>query len=376
MGIYSLLGLGLNVQWGYAGLLNFGYGAFMMVGTYTTVLLTLQGVPWPIAPFVAMAVAAGLGGALGLLTLRLREDYLAVVTIGVAEVLRLVVVNEAELTGGTQGLQGFPVPGLGWEPGVGARGLMIGALTLLLGLWGWGLWRWLRRDGQQALQRQSPLGPHPQSPQTPKSKIWRKWLLGGILASLGLTIYSAETYALYYYNWVPAFARSSLLLLLLGVLTIVVWAIDRLMSSPWGRVLQGIREDETLATALGKSAFRYKVQALMLGGAIAALAGAFYGWQLAAVFPDSFKPQLTFDAWTIVVLGGSATLLGPLLGSLCFWGYDSVNRLIFAQLAQQDWSDSRLSALRVLVIGLLLMLFMVKRPQGLLGDRDIFTLNR
>lgn len=354
-GIYGLLGLGLNVQWGYAGLLNFGYGAFMLVGTYATVILTLHGMPWPIAPVFAMALAAGLGGLLGLLTLRLREDYLAVVTIGVAEVLRLVVVNEAALTGGTQGLQGFPVPGQGWEPEGWARGLMIGALTLLLGLWGGWLGRWLRRC----------TGPG----------AWRQWLLGASLSLLAMVIYGAETYALYYYNWVPAFARSSLLLLLLAVLTVAFWAIDRLMASPWGRVLQGIREDERLATALGKSAFHYKVQALMLGGAIAALAGAFYGWQLAAVFPDSFKPQLTFDAWTIVILGGSATLLGPLLGSLCFWGYDSLTRLLFAQLAQQDWGDSRLSALRVLVIGLLLMGLMLKRPQGLLGDRDKLTLN-
>lgn len=355
VGIYGLLGLGLNVQWGYAGLLNFGYGAFMLVGTYTTVLLTLQGVPWVIAPMVAMGLAAALGGLLGLLTLRLREDYLAVVTIGVAEVLRLVAVNEAQLTGGTQGLQGFPVPGQGWEPGIWARGAMIGGVTVLLGLWCWGVWRWWRRGAGMS---------------------WRRGVLGLGLGGVVLAIYGAETYALYYYNWVPAFERSSLLLLLLAVLTLAFGAIDRLMASPWGRVLQGIREDERLATALGKSVFRYKVQALMLGGAIAALAGAFYGWQLAAVFPDSFKPQLTFDAWTIVVLGGSATLLGPVLGSVCFWGYDSVTRLVFAQLAQQEWGDSRLGALRVLVIGLLLMVFMVKRPQGLLGDRDALTLNR
>jgi neutral amino acid transport system permease protein len=111
----------------------------------------------------------------------------------------------------------------------------------------------------------------------------------------------------------------------------------------------------------------------MLGGAIAGLAGAFYVWQLAAVFPDNFKPQVTFDAWTIVVLGGSAHILGPLLGAIVFWAYDSLTRFGFAALPMDD---VRLGALRIMLIGLLLMGLMLWRPQGLLGKKEELTLGR
>jgi neutral amino acid transport system permease protein len=91
---YALFGLGLNLQWGFTGLINFGHVAFMTVGAYTTVLLSAQGVPMAIAVLIGAALAAILGLLIGLSTLRLREDYLAIVTIGVSELIRLVVLNE------------------------------------------------------------------------------------------------------------------------------------------------------------------------------------------------------------------------------------------------------------------------------------------
>lgn len=361
IGIYALYSLGLNLQWGYTGLLNFGHVAFMTVGAYTTVLLNLQGVPSPIAALCGMVMAALLGLVMGLTTLRLREDYLAIVTIGGAEVIRLIATNEKWLTKGTQGLQGFDLPLQNWEPNVFARLGMIGLLTGAMIWVYWQLWRWTRHRLQHCQHN-------------PRQHNYRQ-LVGQIvlsfsLAVLGLTLYCAEVQGLYYYTFVP---KSGLLLLLILVSIVTFWSVEHLVRSPWGRVLKAVREDQEVARALGKNVFSYKLQSLMLGGAIAGLAGAFYAWQFASLYPDSFKPQTTFDAWTIVVLGGAANNLGPILGAVLFWGYDSLTRFGFAAL---QWGDARVGALRIMVIGLLLIGLMVWRPQGLLGNKDELTLER
>ena len=92
--IFALFGLGLNLQWGFTGLINFGHVGFMTLGAYVTVLLTLQGVPVLLATIVGASIAALLGLVIGLSTLRLRADYLAIVTIGVGEVIRLIINNQ------------------------------------------------------------------------------------------------------------------------------------------------------------------------------------------------------------------------------------------------------------------------------------------
>jgi neutral amino acid transport system permease protein len=132
--VYAIFGLGLNLQWGYTGLLNFGHVAFMTVGAYATVLLTLGGVPLAIAALIGGALAALLGLLIGISTLRLRTDYLAIVTIGVAEVIRLIAVNEEWLTRGTFGIQKFPLPLATFNPGPFGRLIMIAILTTVLGL--------------------------------------------------------------------------------------------------------------------------------------------------------------------------------------------------------------------------------------------------
>jgi ABC-type branched-subunit amino acid transport system permease subunit len=112
-GTLALFSMGLNLQWGLAGLVNFGHVAFMTVGAYATVLLTMQGVPWLVAVAVGALLAAILGLGIGMSSLRLREDYLGMVTIGVAELLRLLVKNEKPLgwlTRGDFGIQNFPRP--------------------------------------------------------------------------------------------------------------------------------------------------------------------------------------------------------------------------------------------------------------------------
>jgi neutral amino acid transport system permease protein len=146
------------------------------------------------------------------------------------------------------------------------------------------------------------------------------------------------------------------------------------VKSPWGRVLKAIREDEEVARALGKNVFVYKLQSLILGGAIAGIAGAFYSWQLTFTNPDNFKSEYTFQAWTILVLGGSGNNVGTLLGSAIFWAYNTLTRFLLPQLLPLD--DARAGAFRVMVIGLLLIILMMWRPQGILGNKEELTLGR
>ncbi len=164
------------------------------------------------------------------------------------------------------------------------------------------------------------------------------------------------------------------MLLVLLCLALVYWGLQVLVKSPWGRVLKAIREDEEIPRALGKNVFWYKLQALMLGGSIAGVAGAFYAWQLTTVYPSNFEPLVTFNAWTMVVLGGAGNNAGAVLGAIIFWGYDALTREYLPKLGLLD--STQLGPFRIMVIGLILMLLMVWRPQGLLGKKEELTLGK
>ncbi|OKH36032.1 branched-chain amino acid ABC transporter permease [[Phormidium ambiguum] IAM M-71] len=362
--IYALFGLGLNLQWGFTGLINFGHVAFMAVGAYTTVLLSLQGVPLFIGALIGAALAALLGLFVGVSTLRLREDYLAIVTIGLSEMIRLIVNNQELPVGNGQwrsgvfGLQGFPLPFNNGALNPFFQFILIAVLTLIAGVCGWQLWRWMSKQLQQGKVRQStPIG----------SLILA--IIGGII---GLIVYIVGLISLLNTNTFTY--KTGLMVVLLLVLTVVFWALERLVSAPWGRVLKAIREDEQIPKALGKNVFWYKLQSLMLGGAIAGFAGAFYAWQLATVYPDNFQPQITFDAWTIVILGGAGNNYGTLLGAIIYWAYFEGTRFILPGLLPFD--DARLGAFRIMVIGLLLIILMMVRPQGILGKKEELTLGK
>ena len=109
-GIYAVFSLGLNLEWGFTGLLNFGHVGFMAIGAYTTVLLSTNGVPLWLSFLAAIVVAGLMGALLGVPTLRLREDYLAITTIGFSEIVRFILHNESWLTSGSIGIGGFPRP--------------------------------------------------------------------------------------------------------------------------------------------------------------------------------------------------------------------------------------------------------------------------
>ena len=294
---YALAGVGLNVQFGYTGLSNFGVVGFMLVGGYGVGVAADQG--WPVWAGVLLGVGAAIVLALvmGLPTLRLRGDYLAIVTIAVAEILRLVAnaKDSADITGSAQGLQIPEKVFQGYNPFPSGHYGLGDSLTFTeRQLWGM-LWTW------------------------------------GLVALTSL----------------------------------LVWG---LMRSPWGRVLRSIREDEDAARALGKNVVAYKLQAFVLGGIIAALSGMMIAHNAQGVNPTTWVAPVTFALYVVVILGGPGRVLGPILGAVIYWFLLQLADGILSNL----WfniSGTTIGAVRLALVGLGLMLLMVFRPQGILGDR-------
>ena len=298
-GIYTILALGLQVQFGFAGLLNFGQVGFMAIGAYTMAILVVKEgwSMWLAAPLGIVAAAVG-GLLLGLPTLRLRADYFAIVTIAFSEIIRYVATNETALTGGSQG-------------------------TIALGAVG------------------------------TASQYNTEW--GKFQAHVQHTLgFSSADAMMLVIGWVVAVTLLAL-----------VWYALR---TPWGRVLRAVRDDEDAAASLGKNVFAYKLQALALGAALAGIAGLFYAWQFSFFSPDDFEPLLTFFAWMILLLGGLGRVWAVPVGSLVFGFIFAGTR--FLDFAPFTWfgSDER-AYLRLIIIGLIIVLLVVLRPQGLLGNR-------
>lgn len=134
--IYGLLALGLNLQFGLTGLVNFGVVAFFAVGAYTSGLLSLQGVPLPLSFAAAAVLAALLALPIGLLSLRLRDDYLAIVTLGFSEAVRITLQQESWLTQGVQGLPGLPKLFASWGPWSDAAIFAVLLVAVAVVAWG------------------------------------------------------------------------------------------------------------------------------------------------------------------------------------------------------------------------------------------------
>jgi branched-chain amino acid transport system permease protein len=160
--------------------------------------------------------------------------------------------------------------------------------------------------------------------------------------------------------------------LLVALCCLVVWA---LMRSPWGRVLKAIREDEDAARSLGKNVYSYKMQSLILGGLFGAFAGFIYGLSKNAVIPTDYATDTTFFAYTVLLLGGAARVFGPVVGSIIFWALITALSVFFTQATRSDlipdsiMSNDQASLMRFIFLGLMLMLLMIYRPQGIFGDR-------
>lgn len=297
---YALAAIGLNLQFGYGGLINVGQVGFLLMGAYGSAMALDAGAPLLLGVGVGVAASVVLALVLGLSTLRLRADYLAIVTLAAAEILRLTVRSRSleDVTGGVFGIAGFADPFYDLNP--------------------------------------IPVGRY----------------------GVGDLAFNHRTLWLVVVCWS-----------LVAVCTAIVW---RLVHSPWGRVLQAVRDDEDLTRALGKNAFAFKVQSFVVGGAIGSLGGIALAFDAQFVDPDFWVLTLTTYAFTVVVLGGRATIRGPVIGSMVFWflvqATDTLLRQALAHPAVGSWlAPDDTGPIRFALVGLALILIMVFRPDGVLG---------
>lgn len=158
----------------------------------------------------------------------------------------------------------------------------------------------------------------------------------------------------------------------LALALVLVWL---LMRSPWGRVVKGIREDEDAVRALGKNVFSYKMQALVIGGIFGGLGGIIYALP-STVVPGNYVTTLTFFLWTALLLGGAATIFGPVLGSMIYWAVISfLGNLLpaLSRIGVLPFDSVENASLRYILVGIALMLIVIYRPQGILGNKKEMT---
>lgn len=264
MATYAMLGLGLNIVVGYAGLLDLGYAAFFAIGAYTAALLmTMHNWNFFATLPLAIAFTGAAGAIIGWPTLRLRSDYLAIVTLGFGEITR-ITFNNWMYAGGPNGVLGIPWPSIG------------------------------------PLQLDTQFG----------------------------------------------FFMVSLFLLALAMIF-----AQHLDHSRLGRGWVALREDEFAAEAVGVPSIRLKLTAYVMGGMWGGLAGAFFATRISAIDPTSFTFQLSVLILLLVVLGGLGSIPGVILGAVIVVGLPEVLR--------------PLADLRYLIFGVILVVMMLVRPQGL-----------
>jgi len=275
--LYATLALGLNIVVGFAGLLDLGYVAFFGIGSYLFAFLSSPHfgihLPFLVALPIIIAVTAVSGILIGAPTLRLRGDYLAIVTLGFGEITYLLLINldqpPLNIPGGPNGIVAIDAPSF-----------------------------------------------------------------GGFVFSRNIE---------YYY-------------LFLVALLVVLAASARLRDSRIGWAWQAIREDELAARAMGINTTVAKLQAFAIGAAFAGIGGSFLASWQRSVFPDNFLFTESVNILAMVVLGGMGNLPGVVLGATLLVAFPEIFR---------DFQ-----VYRMLVFGLLLMVLMIFRPQGLLAARQ------
>jgi neutral amino acid transport system permease protein len=317
--VYAIAAMGINLHFGYTGLLNLGQVGWMAVGSYGMSIAVLSfGWPLWLAMLFGFACSLGLSLLLGVPTLRLRADYLAIVTVAAGELVRVVARAAAlsEVTGGSSGL-----PGRGDPP------------------YNSGFYS-LNPFSEGAYQ-------------------------------LGPVKFNERQLFFFCVGWT--------------VVALVALIMVLLVRSPWGRVLRAIREDEDAASALGKDAYRFKMQSLVLGGMMGSLAGMMLALESGSVQPDSYSPPVTYFAWTCLILGGVARVAGPIVGAMVFWALLSFSSGILTEVLRagglfDDWfgfhlQDSQTGQIRFVLVGVGLAVLMIFRPQGFLGDKKEMALD-
>jgi len=304
---FALVAVGLNIVIGYAGLLDLGYVGFYAVGAYTTGVLTSLHGSWPfflVLP-VAIAVTMVTGVILGAPTLRVRGDYLAIVTLGFGEIIRIVVTNTGWL-GAAAGIKDIPHP--------------------------------------------NSIGPDPQGPFGESGLFQIPHLAwNGIIPlidserSTSFLVFGAIDAIPYYWLVITA-----LILVLIG---------DRLVkASRVGRAWEATREDEDAAELMGVPTFKFKLMAFALGAAIGGLSGSlFASGQGGYINPQSFPLLLSMLFVAAVIVGGSGNRWGAVFGGV-----------LVAYLPERFRA---VNDYRLLLFGLALMVLAINRPQGLLPPR-------
>ncbi len=278
--IATMLGMALNIQWGLCGMVNFGIAGFFALGAYTAALVALSGAGTLAATIAAAVVCAASCGLMALISLRLSDEYLAILTLGFGEVVRLVTLSEDWLTGGSLGLPGIPRP-----------------------FWGW-----------------------------VSEKSYEAWFL----------------------------------VLCVAVILGIFVAIEILLRSPFGRAVRAVREDDVVAATLGKNVVGLRVRAFALGGAIIGVAGSFHAFYLTYIDPSQFSAIITAYTFMAVIAGGRGSNAGLLLGAA------TIMILVEGSRFLKDVFDvldaAQLAAIRLILIGLGLILFLIYRPQGFLPE--------
>jgi ABC-type branched-subunit amino acid transport system permease subunit len=322
--VFALAAIGLNLHFGYTGLLNFGQAVFMAAGAYGLAMMVATIGPrlnentglnmsettlfW-VGVFMAVVVFPVIFALImGIPTLRLRADYLAIVTIAVAEIFRIVARSPRFdwLTGSSDGLTGFS--GTFYD-------------------------------------------------MSPFSTTERYFF----------NLFTGNQFFLVLVGWV---------ILALG--TTVCWLLVR---SPWGRVLKAIREDEDAARSLGKNAYSYKMQALILGGMFGAVGGMVRAIGFSVAQPDNFITDVTFFVWVALILGGAGKVFGPLVGAALLYAVLDSSDTMLRQLVDNAYipssvmSGTQVGQVRFMIVGLGLVLLAAFRPQGIFGNKEEMALD-
>ena len=328
-GIYALFALGLNVQWGFAGLFNVGIVGFAAVGAYSYALLTTAestfhlggfGLPLPVGMFVGMLAAAIIAGLIGLICIRLRSDYLAIATIGIAEIIKLIFKNETEVTNGPRGINKIPRT---WE-------------------------------------------------HFSEERFYSSWPMSWFATP---EQWEAVFDSLPNWWWQPMFAGTILL-----IMYIVYRMLERARVSPWGRMMTAIRENEPAARAAGKNVTQRRIEAFVIGAAIMGLAGALFAQHLRLIEPTNTfdSAKVTFLVWVMLIAGGSGNNRGAMLGAFLIWTIWSSSELMIGgainlignvfQSFDTTVLETRAGFLRMMLIGILMQVILQKYPQGILPE--------
>ncbi len=386
--IFVVLAQGLNIVVGFTGLLDLGYAAFFAIGAYAYGLLTWPkhdiGLSFFLAIWVCMGAAAAFGMIIGTPTLRLRGDYLAIVTLAFGEIIPALVRNLGDFSFSFRPVHYINI--IAFLAGLAAIGTF---LNLLVGF------VVVNREGEAitAQQRLRTLGrvavlvavtaiagaiaSDPDVNEASYVIIEELELTGG---SQGMTPLDKPNFSLVERTLNleedslkvgvnPTFWYFAIII----TAGIVLFAARQLDDSRLGRAWKAIREDETAADFMGVDPIRTKLLAFAIGASFSGLAGAVYASMLGAIFPELFKFQVSIFLLIIVVLSGRGSVWGVLVGGLIISIFDGV---FLAQVLPDAFPDSNVESLRWVFFGIGLLVIMILRPQGLFPGKGTVGLSQ